>query len=67
MKMKAKSRNKDSIPSNIGSTRRIYLPNSMYDGLLQEAGDLDVCFSELIRRKIRSYDKIKNFILKNCE
>ena len=67
MKMKAKLRNKDSIASNIGSTRRVYLPNSMYDNLVQEAGEGDVCFSELIRRKIKSYDKIKNLILKEGE
>ena len=57
--MRAKPRNKESISCGTGATRRVYMPNTLYDKLIQNSAEKDVSFSKLICQRLEVFDKIK--------
>jgi len=65
--MKAKKRNENSMASNCGATRRIYMKNRLFDNLIEEAENLDESISKLVRHKIETFDKIKFLILREIK
>lgn len=63
MKMNAKQRNKNSLPTTTGRTFRFYLPINLYDKLIVEATEQDIPISRLLRRKLELLNKISFLVL----
>lgn len=61
--MRAKQRNKDSLPTSIGRTFRFYMPVSLYDQLEKESIEKDIAVSRLLRNKLELLNKISYLVL----
>jgi len=59
--MKTRTRNTEGINNeNIGSTRRFYLNNKIFDELCKESALRDISISQLLREKLEIISYLKN-------